>query len=142
MQRLRRQAHRKHRALACFARHGHVAAHHARELARERKAELGTPERRAVSESAWGPLCITANLLVDWPLRVIRVGHDREDTAGYVRFAPKSGPIADGSVGLLCANRVLTRCSKKPRYSITPSARASRVGGTSRLARERFAERK
>ena len=40
------------------------------------------------------------------------------------------------------ANRVLTRCSKKPRYSITPSARASRVGGTSRLARERFAERK
>jgi hypothetical protein len=73
MQRLRRQAHRKHRALACFARHGHVAAHHARELARERKAEPGTPERRAVSESAWGPLCITANLLADWPLRVIHV---------------------------------------------------------------------
>jgi hypothetical protein len=47
------QAHRKHRALACFARHGHVAAHHARELARERKAEPGAPERRAVSESAW-----------------------------------------------------------------------------------------
>ena len=63
MQRLRRQAHRK-------ARDGHVAAHHARELARERKAEPGTPERRAVSESAWGPLCITANLLADWPLRV------------------------------------------------------------------------
>src|ERR1700746_3710226 len=35
------QAHRKHRALARFARHGHVAAHHARELARERKAEPG-----------------------------------------------------------------------------------------------------
>src|SRR5262249_7631725 len=62
---------REHRALACFARHGHVAAHHPREPARERKAEPGTPERRAVSESAWGPLCITANLLADWPLRVI-----------------------------------------------------------------------
>jgi hypothetical protein len=34
-----RQAHREHRALACLARHSHVAAHHARELAREGKAE-------------------------------------------------------------------------------------------------------
>jgi hypothetical protein len=34
-----RQAHRKHRALAQFARHRHVAAHHARELAGEGKAE-------------------------------------------------------------------------------------------------------
>jgi hypothetical protein len=32
-----RQAHREHRALARLARHGHVAAHHARELARESK---------------------------------------------------------------------------------------------------------
>ena len=47
------QAHRKDRALVRLARHGHVAAHHARELARERKAEPGAPERRAVSESAW-----------------------------------------------------------------------------------------
>jgi hypothetical protein len=34
-----RQAHRKHRALARFARHGHVAAHHARELAGDGKAK-------------------------------------------------------------------------------------------------------
>jgi hypothetical protein len=34
-----RQAHREHRALARLARHGHVAAHHACELAREGKAE-------------------------------------------------------------------------------------------------------
>jgi hypothetical protein len=34
-----RQAHRKHRTLARFACHRHVAAHHARELAREGKAE-------------------------------------------------------------------------------------------------------
>jgi hypothetical protein len=34
-----RQAHREDRALARLARHGHVAAHHARELARESKAE-------------------------------------------------------------------------------------------------------
>src|SRR5262249_1443406 len=34
-----RQAHGEYRALARLARHGHVAAHHARELAREGKAE-------------------------------------------------------------------------------------------------------
>src|SRR5262249_15795758 len=33
------QAHREYRALARLARHGHVAAHHARELAREGEAE-------------------------------------------------------------------------------------------------------
>jgi hypothetical protein len=33
------QANRKHRSLARLAGHGHVAAHHARELAREGKAE-------------------------------------------------------------------------------------------------------
>src|SRR5215831_785884 len=37
-----RQAHREHRALARFARHGHVATHHARELARDGKAEAGS----------------------------------------------------------------------------------------------------
>jgi hypothetical protein len=36
------QAHREHRALARLARHRHVAAHHARELPRERKAESGS----------------------------------------------------------------------------------------------------
>src|SRR5262249_38253278 len=41
------------RAFALLARHRHVAAHHARELARERKAEPGAPERRVVSESTW-----------------------------------------------------------------------------------------
>src|SRR5262245_23598738 len=35
------QTHRKHRALARLARHGHVAAHHARELAGNRKAQAG-----------------------------------------------------------------------------------------------------
>src|SRR5262249_20024578 len=34
-----RQAHREHRPFARLARHGHVSAHHARELAREGKAE-------------------------------------------------------------------------------------------------------
>src|SRR5215831_9641656 len=36
-----RQAYRKHRALARLACHGHVAAHHARELARDGQAEAG-----------------------------------------------------------------------------------------------------
>src|SRR5262249_19790190 len=36
-----RQAHREHRALARLAGHGHVAAHHARELARDGKPKPG-----------------------------------------------------------------------------------------------------
>src|SRR6516162_6518189 len=36
-----RQAHRKHRTFAQLARHGHVASHHARELAGDGKAETG-----------------------------------------------------------------------------------------------------
>src|SRR5262245_15819486 len=39
-----RQAHGEHRTLARLSRHGHVAAHHARELAREGKAEPGPAE--------------------------------------------------------------------------------------------------
>src|SRR6516225_341067 len=39
-----RQAHGKHRTLARLARHGHVAAHQARELARDGKAEAGAAE--------------------------------------------------------------------------------------------------
>src|SRR5262249_41611690 len=34
-----RQAHHKDRAFAVFARYGHIAAHHARELAGDRKAK-------------------------------------------------------------------------------------------------------
>jgi len=39
-----RQAHREHRALARFACHGHVAAHHARELAGDGKAQASAAE--------------------------------------------------------------------------------------------------
>src|SRR5215831_16011295 len=39
-----RQAHREDRPLARLARHGHVAAHHARELAGDGKAEPGAAE--------------------------------------------------------------------------------------------------
>ena len=38
------QAHREHRPLARLARHGHVAAHHARELAGDGKPEAGAAE--------------------------------------------------------------------------------------------------
>jgi hypothetical protein len=37
-----RQSHDKFRAFAELARHGHVAAHHARKLATDRKAEAGS----------------------------------------------------------------------------------------------------
>src|SRR5215831_8473154 len=40
--RVARQTHREHRALARFACHGHVATHHARELASDGKAEPST----------------------------------------------------------------------------------------------------
>jgi hypothetical protein len=39
-----RQAHREHRTFARLARHGHVPAHHARELAGDGKAEPGAAE--------------------------------------------------------------------------------------------------
>src|SRR5262249_50193156 len=39
-----RQAHGEHRAFALLARHGHVTAHHARELAGDGEAETGAPE--------------------------------------------------------------------------------------------------
>jgi hypothetical protein len=50
----------------------------------------------------------------------------------HVRFAPKADKSAGASARLLSANRVLTRCSKQHRYSITSSARASMMGGISR----------
>src|SRR5262249_52924360 len=39
-----RQAHGEHRAFTLLARHGHVAAHHARELAGDGEAETGAAE--------------------------------------------------------------------------------------------------
>src|SRR6516162_9047037 len=48
-----RQAHCKHRALAWLARHGHVATHHARELAGDSKTKSGATEALAVEASAW-----------------------------------------------------------------------------------------
>src|SRR5215831_10207101 len=39
-----RQAHSEHRTFARLARHGHVAAHHARELAGDGEAETGAAE--------------------------------------------------------------------------------------------------
>jgi hypothetical protein len=50
-----RQAHREHRALARLARHGHVAAHHARELARDSEPEPSAAEalsRRGIGLAA------------------------------------------------------------------------------------------
>src|SRR6516165_12481561 len=47
-----RQAHREYRTLARFARHGHVPAHHARELAGDGKAEPRTavaPRRQGIA---------------------------------------------------------------------------------------------
>src|SRR5262249_5727039 len=55
--RTRGQAHRKHRALARLACHGHIAAHHARELARD-----GKPEPRA-TETLSGRCISLAELL-------------------------------------------------------------------------------
>jgi hypothetical protein len=49
-----RQSHREHRALARFARHGHVATHHARELALI-AAQAGATESQC-KETAWAKL--------------------------------------------------------------------------------------
>ena len=47
------EAHRKHRALAGLARHGHVAAHHARQLAGDDEAETGAAEALSGRGMAW-----------------------------------------------------------------------------------------
>ncbi len=63
------------------------------------------------------------------------VNHDHcgpSHMIAHVRFAPKADKTAGASARLLSANRVLTRCSKHHRYSITSSARASMMGGISR----------
>src|SRR5262249_1398020 len=56
----------------------------------------------------------------------------QNDTQGLCPLYPQSGQTGEGSTCPLCAISVLTRCSKKPRYSVIWSARASSVGGTSR----------
>ena len=51
-----RQANREHRTLARFAGHGHISAHHACELARQRKAEAGstvTPREVGFRNRPW-----------------------------------------------------------------------------------------
>ena len=50
----------------------------------------------------------------------------------FVRFTPKSGQTGDVAECPLCAKSGLMQCSKKDRYSIASSARASSVGGTSK----------
>jgi hypothetical protein len=50
-----RQTHRENRTLAGLARHGHVAAHHARELAREGKAK---PRPAAEQRDELAPILI------------------------------------------------------------------------------------
>src|SRR6516162_11001475 len=50
----------------------------------------------------------------------------------HVRFTPKSRQIADISECLLCAKSGHMQRNKQRAYSITSSARASSVGGTSR----------
>jgi hypothetical protein len=48
-------------------------------------------------------LCITANLLADWPLRVIRDRGGWSHTTLHVRFAPKADELHTVSLGPLCA---------------------------------------
>src|SRR5262249_39887016 len=68
--------------------------------------------------------CIATKSAGSCPVWVNCVGGDQSGRAAYVRFAPESGQIADVSGCQLCANSVLTRRSKKHRYSITSSAMA------------------
>jgi hypothetical protein len=65
-----RQPHREHRALARLARQRHVAAHHARELAGDGKAESGAAE-------ASRPSCSRSSArLIGRPRSVVREGCD------------------------------------------------------------------
>jgi hypothetical protein len=85
-------------------------------LLRFRRAEAITFGRMTppVHHSKFGGQCLR------W---VIPVGHDRGDTAGCVRFAPKADKLADVS---LCPLSAITGCERSQRngsgYSITLSA--------------------
>src|SRR5262245_63552444 len=52
--------------------------------------------------------------------------------SAYVRFSSKSGQSSRAIGMSACAKSGLMQCSKRTPYSITSSARASSVGGTSR----------
>src|SRR5262245_57498197 len=58
---------------------------------------------------------------------------DEAALGGHVRFLPQSGHRELGSTCPLCANRDLAHCSKRHRYSITSSARASSVSAVLRF---------
>src|SRR6516162_4539058 len=58
------QAHREHRTFARLARHGHVAAHHARELARQGKAEPRPAEALSSRGIGLGELLEQLSLLL------------------------------------------------------------------------------
>src|SRR5262245_40823776 len=78
----------------------------------------------------WSSLfCVTAIFDAD-----VSVGSDAviRRCPRNVRFAPRSGRRADIDGRQVRARKRHMRCSNQHRYSITSSARASSVGGTSR----------
>jgi hypothetical protein len=66
------------------------------------------------------------------PFRVSRAGSRGSRSGWHVRFTPKATVGHQDANPLLSANSDLTRRSKKHRYSITSSVRASSETGTSR----------
>jgi hypothetical protein len=66
---------------------------------------------QVVTEKFYNPSAIGEPGLC--PLWVIRVGHDREDTVGYVRFAPKADKWADISVCPLSAKSDLNALQRR-----------------------------
>jgi len=77
-----RQAEGEDRALAHLARHGHVAAHHARELAREGKPEPGPAVAARGEGIGLGEILEECR---SW---------DRAGSGAAFRYLPKDGAIA------------------------------------------------
>jgi hypothetical protein len=68
------------------------------------------------------------------PLWVIRVGPKQAEASPDARFAPKADKQADVSASLFCARTGREQMQHRVQvYSITSSARASNLSGTSRL---------
>src|SRR5262249_47574218 len=110
-----REANCKHRTLPQLARHGHVAAHHARELARKGKAEPGAAEALSARGIGLGKLLEQLGLLLRCHAGSTRNGVYRE-----LRSAT-SASDRPGRVASDRAARILHRANRRNRLATNSS---------------------
>src|SRR5262245_486489 len=95
---------------------------------------LGADLNRSESARNAADTCRSAAALRDFNRVYVRFGSsaDKATLKGSVRFTSKSRQTGDIPECPLSANSDRMHCSKQAGYSITSSARASSIGGTSK----------